>query len=451
MKGTALGVLLACSSAGCVADKDLEDWRRQKLNENLGELYSASGAYRGELTSKLTGEPIGAFEVTLVPQVRVIPGATGERADGQATLAARIIFQDQATRLALTALDSYFDQTTGKLEITLPIQRSNGRVEQVVLSGSVGNNLLGGELQITGASELAGVFKLAKDSAQSISQIAEKIRSSKPGASPGVWLGTSRFGAALEQPVTAVFMESEVSPEEKFLNRFASIQVVQFTLNYGNSFRLVHNDALLDRRTGKLTGKAKITDKDLTSEIVTECESSGGEWNCSHHTDGFGEVAKTRIVLETDPAAIGKLPADNPDSRSFRSTELEGRSSLNSNNLKVWLKATYAARSREQELRELFVPTTEHAVSIALQFELPGHSEQERLVVFFEQASFDERSHVLDGRTQIRQGTAVFDVTLRCNQFRFPGFENAAKDVATATTCQYWSSHRPQPLTITFP
>ncbi|MBU6374835.1 MAG: hypothetical protein KGQ59_02460 [Bdellovibrionales bacterium] len=446
-----IGALILFSSFGCVGDKDLEDWRRQKLNEDLGELYSAAGIYRGDLTSKQTGEAIGAFEITLVPQVKVVAGSSGDRADGQATLAARIIFQDSSNRLALTALDSYFDQSTGKLEVTLPLQRSGGRVEQVILSGSVANNSLGGELQITGAAELAGLFKLTKDSKQSISEIAEKIRSSKPGTSTELWLGSTQFGQSKEQPVSAIFIESEVSPEEKFLNRFASLQVVQFTLNYGNSFRLVHKDALLDRRTGKLTGKALVERNNAISEVITECESTGTEWKCSHSTEGFGRVATTTVSLQTDPSAIDKLPVDNADSRSILFRELDGRTTLNDNSLKVWLKATYAARTREQELRELFVPSTEHEVSLSLQFELPGHSAREKLVISFEQGSFDERSQTLDARTKLQQGSAVFDVRLRCSPFRFPGLERSSADVQSGTTCQYWSSHRAQPLTIEFP
>jgi hypothetical protein len=447
--------LALLSATGCVKDRDYEDFRRDKLAEDLSELAPAAGTYRGSLTSKQSGLALGALEITLTPQVKTIPGMSGDKADGAPVLSVQITFQDAETRFALTALDSYFDRISGRLEVTLPISRANGRSEQLVLSGFVADKGLGGQLQITGASELAASFHLEKNTSESISEIAQKLvgqKSRDPNSISASWKGTTKFHSGVERPVSVVFIEPNTSPEELFLNRFAPIQVVQFTLNYDDSVKLVHEGALWDRRTGKLTGKARIARGTQVSEIVTECESVQETWNCMHQSQGLGSIATTQVMLEHDPGTGDRGGEAPSDLRAVQTVTRTGKTRLDSGEVTAWLKATFAARTREQEFWDLFVPTPERTLTVSLQFGVPGQPEAERLVVLFDQALLDLRSHTLDGRVVLRQGlgSSFIEVTLHCENFRFPGLE-AVDGRPSSISCQYWSSHRPQKLSVTFP
>jgi hypothetical protein len=446
--------LALLASTGCVQDRDFEDWRREKLNEDLAELAPAAGTYRGSLTSKQSGLALGAMEVILTPQVRMTPGMSGDKIDGAPALAVQITFQDADTRFALTALDSYYDRFSGRLEVTLPIARANGRSEQLVLSGSLGELGLGGQLQITGAAELAATFSLQKNSTETISEIAQKLvgqKSRDPNSASASWKGTTKFLPGVERDVSLVFIDPTTTPEEQFLNRFAPTQVVQFTLNYGDSVKLVHEGAIWDRRTGKLTGRARISRGAQISEIVTECQSAQETWSCLHQSQGWGAVATTTAALQQDPGSDNRGGEPPSELRAVQTLLRTGKANLGSGEVTAWLKAVFAARTREQEFWDLFVPTPERTITVSLQFGVPGQPESERLIVLFEQAQLDLRAHTLDGRVVLRQGlgSSFIEVTLRCESFRFPGLETV-EGPTPEISCQYWSSHRPQKLPITF-
>ncbi len=443
--------------SGCAEERDYWDWRRDRLAEDVSELEDISGTYRGTLSSKSTDETLGALEITLTPQIRVIPGVNGERADGQPALATRITFEDSTTRFAVTALDGYYDKPAGRIEVTLTIARSGGRSEQMVLSGSVANGALAGNLEITGASELAGRFQVRKNRLESLTQIVEKLKSegtSQDGPSTRVWRGTTVFGMGEERPVTAVFIDPTVSPEEQFLNRFAPVQVVQFALNYGNSVRLVHDAALWDRRTGKLTGRAQLFRGVSSTEIVTECQASQDSWTCTHQSQGLGTVARTQVlsVIEDPTLPSDQQGEEHPEHRAVLTVERKGSSTVAENETPVLLKATLPARTREQELWELFVPIPERQVTVSLKFGIPGQSDSETVVILFEQALLDLRARTLDGRVVLRQGlgSQFIEVTIRCESFRFPGLDSSEQTLPESR-CRYWSSHRAESLNLIFP
>ncbi|MEN9723271.1 MAG: hypothetical protein RJB38_1257 [Pseudomonadota bacterium] len=460
-----LGSFCLALTAGCAKDRDYWDWRRDRLNEGLTSLQSVAGAYRGTLTSEKTGEALGALEVALSPQIKVVPGLNGERSDGQPVLAARMTFEDAGTRFAVTALDSYFDEKTGKIQVTLMLSRNGGRSEQVVLSGSISSEAMGGHLEITGAPELAAAFTLKKNSKDSLSEIVQKLKSGANLAggsgSLNLWKGKTRFSDDGEERLSSlVFIEPNSSPEELFLNRFAPVREVQFTVNFGNSVKLIHDGALWDQRTGKLTGRARITQGAQSSEILSECQlepletGAHGRWVCSHQAQGLGEVARTEAQWTQD-----SQPADSTDPSSDRRavivTERMGHAELESGKALVWLKASLPARTLEQELWALFMRSPDRTLTLTLAFQVPNQKDQDRVVILFDQALLDLRTRVLDARALIRQLQEPIEVQLRCENFRLPGTSSASSarkmiEADPELSCRYWSSHRQKPLVLHF-
>ena len=150
-----------------------------------------------------------------------------------------------------------------------------------------------------------------------------------------------------------------------------------------------------------------------------------------------------------DAARGGEAPSDM---RDVLTVDRTGRAGIDGGEVTAWLKGTFGARTREQEFWDLFVPSPERTISVSLQFGIPRQPEADRLVVLFDQARLDLRAHTLDARVLLRQvsGPASIEVTLRCENFRFPGLERVDGPPPQAS-CVYRSSHRAQKLLITFP
>lgn len=441
---------LGLGLAGCVTDHSVDDWRREKLNEELGQLQPIAGTYRGILKSR--DEDLGALELAFTPQIRVVPGGPSEKAEGQPMLAARLIFEDQERRVALTTDDSFFEPSSGKFEITLNLTRSNGRTEQITVGGYLWKSSLEGTLEVAGSPENRAQFSLSREESTPLRDIAGKLSTKPWFAVPGNFVeGLTRFSEGGKQrSAKLVILEPETSPEEAFLNRFAPLRVVQFSLNYGDAFRLVHEGALWDERLRKLTGRAQliaVRGAQESIEVSTECLSpSPSEWNCTHDVAGLGRTATSKFPVTGS--------ADPSDSRSGLRYVKQGSTRLSRNELnRVWLQVIRSPKDRSEDIGELFVPSPEKSATISLQFGLPDSIEAERVTVFFEKARIDLNAQTLDAVTLVRAGGAAaggaIEIRLRCTNFVVPGLHPPNTPLLDAT-CRYNSTQLAEPIEIVF-
>ncbi len=452
MRSQLLAVLLAVLPlAGCVADHSLEDWKREKLSEELSKLEPIRGTYRGVLKTSIDGEDLGALELSFSPQIKVVAGGASERADGRPVLNARLQFEDRDTRLAASVMDGYFDSDSGRFQITLQITRSGGRSEELTLGGILNRDQLNGELRIAGSTAAAGSFSLSRaTSSGSLSEIAQKL-TTKPwfSAPSSARDGVTRFSSGQVRNSRIVILEPGTTPEEAFLNRFAPVRVVQFTLNYGDSVKLVNDSAIWDERTRKLTGRAKMG----SFEVLSECSASDGaessqSWSCAHEVAGVGRTATSEFVP-------GQANGDEPgDARASMQWNRSGSMQTSANrSTSVWMQAQRPARTRAEDLAGLFNPSPEKLLTLTLQFGVPESTEDERVTIVFENARYDEIQRTLDARTQLRSmpggAAGLIEVTLRCTQVQLDGLSPPSA-VPLRASCDYWSTQLASPLRITF-
>jgi hypothetical protein len=440
---------LCLGLAGCVTDHSVDDWQREKLKEELEQLQPIAGTYRGVLKSQ--DQELGALELAFTPQIRVIPGGPSEKAEGQPTLAARLIFEDQERRVALTSADSFFEPLSGKFEISLSLTRSSGRTEQITVGGYLWKTSLEGTLEVAGSPENRAQFSLSREESSPLRDIAQKLSTKPWFAVPGNFVeGITRFVEGKQRAAKLVILEPETSPEEAFLNRFAPLRVVQFSMNYGDAFRLVHEGALWDERLRKLTGRSRIIgvrDSQESIEVSTECLSpSPSEWTCTHDVAGLGRTATSifPVVGATDPS----------DSRGGLRYVRQGSTRLSQRELnRVWLQVIRSPKDRSNDIGELFVPSPEKSATISLQFGLPDSSEEERVTVVFEKARIDLDAQTLDAVSIIRTGGsaggAAIEVRLRCTNFVVPGLHPPNTPMLDAT-CRYTSTQLSEPIQILF-
>ena len=437
--------------SGCAAEHTLDEWRREELREKLKQLQPIEGVFRGLLKNGETA--LGGLELSFQPQISVIAGGPGEKAQASTLLPARLVFDEGQRRMALTAPDSFFDPESGEFEVSLTLTRTNGRTERVRIGGTLWKDQLRGVLETSGYPESGTQFLLERNSSASLAELASRASGASipPGFGvpgnfvEGVVEFRSPFAGGQAPALQArraklVIIEPDTSPEETFLNRFAPLRVVQMSLNFGDAFRLVHEGALWDERTRTLRGRAQLGETQIQSECVY---SQTAEWLCTHWAAGFGQTATSRF-----PSSLTSEPSE---SGSEIHLERHGFVTLHAGEKgaqrnQVWLQVNRGARSRSEELTELFIPSPERNATVSLQFGLPDSPQSERVTVVFENARIDLNRHTLDGVAQLRAiGAAsgsIIEVRLQCTHFLLPP-EGEMK-------CQYTSTQLGGALYIEF-
>jgi hypothetical protein len=383
----------------------------------------------------------------------VVPGGPSEKAEGQPVLTARVIFQDLERRIALTSQDSFFEPESGRFEIDLQLSRASGRMERVILGGVLSQGTLSGTLEAAGNFEDRAEFVLKRDEQTPLDELASKVSPKPWSPVPGNLIdGVTEFSDGQSTPARLVVLEPEVGPEEDFLNRFAPIRVVQFSVSYGDAFRLVHENALWDLRTRRLVGRSRLQELEVSSECSSPLlAGSAGEWTCVHEVAGFGKTAVSRFPV-SDAIDDGSRRAGFHYQRQGE-IELPGRVSN-----RVSLQVTRPARTRAEELAELFIPTPERQLTVSLQFGPQGAPPEELVTVVFDGARTDLRARTLDATAQLRAigagSGSIIEVRLQCSDFVLPAFSGPGTPVAppaAVMNCSYTSTQLPGPLRLRFP
>lgn len=437
-------VLLTALATGCAADHTLDDWRRDQLNEELSRLAPIAGTYRGTLTAPDSETPIAAMELRFTPKIRAIPGGPSEKASAQPVLSAKLLFDDRNQRLALASSDGFFDPQTGRFELTLQLRRKSGRMEEIAIGGSLQEDRLDGTLEVTGAGEAAGSFRLTRqaESSGSLAEVARKLQvkpwTSVPALAPGGELnGITRFSSGEERESRLVVLDPETQPEDAFLNRFAPLRVVQMTLNFGNSLKLVHEGAIWDERTRSLSGRS--------GEITSECLlDDAGLWHCRHLVAGLGETALSDFPgTPSSPAAGGPSRNDGTLIHQRRG-EMD---SADRSTTQVWMTLSRPSLRRAEDVTELFNAAPERYVTLALQFARTETAEENRVTILFERARLDLRAHTLDATTRVT-GSGGIELTLHCKDLYAAEFGGPAAPAVGSPTCEYRSTELGRPLQI---
>lgn len=98
--------------AACGNDMNLDDFKRERIQDQAGQLAAAVGNYGGVLTSKVNGSPLGWLQVNLALRNKVTPSTDGSsKADEQPILAGEVTLQGIQSG-AIEINDSYFDPYT---------------------------------------------------------------------------------------------------------------------------------------------------------------------------------------------------------------------------------------------------------------------------------------------------------------------------------------------------
>jgi hypothetical protein len=362
-------------SLGCAKDKSLDDFKREKVEQELAKLQPAAGTYRGVVYSKTDRSVLGTLQMTLTAQTQVSSGMNGSKADEKPVLAGQLEFQGDR-KMATVVKDSYYDPETKRYQANVPIGKGDGAgsAEQLTLAGHIEKGVFEGTIEAFGYADFGGTFTLSKDG-EIPAQVAGLIQQSQEAGSESytlkTFLGNTRFFSGTAKPLKLIVLEPRQSSEEDLLSVFVPVKTVQVTLNYGQSLQVLHSNARWDRRTGVLTGQSSLhrgsssvaLSLDCRQQITTQGEAG---WTCQHFTNALGLVATTEV---TQVRNSSEDPVDSTNQDAMSESYL-GTLTFNGQEQARGAVFTvlYPLKSRALQLAELFSPESSDPVTANLRF-----------------------------------------------------------------------------------
>src|SRR6185312_7065559 len=365
LAGAASGVLMALVVVGCSKDADVNDYKQKTLEKNLGELQGVQGRYSGMLTSKSSNAPLGGLQFTLQASTQVVNSGDENRASATPILIANVQFGGPGSlNLAITAQNSFYDPSSGTFTADIPIQDGSSSTEAITVNGVIHGGVIDGELSALGYSDYGGSFHLILNG-PAVNQLAEQ---GQPNTnlifSQMNYQGTTTFQNGLTKPVHLVLTKPDASSAGDFLTMLSPVKPVYATFNYGNGAFVYYPNASWDQRTGRLSGGvATLANTQISLSLVCDTVGVGG-LNCSQLSAGSSGVTAT---IHVDPAQ-GKLqePPDSSANRDAITHIYNGEMQTGpAETLPVKFTVTYPARTRLQEIEDLYNPNSEKTLQVS--------------------------------------------------------------------------------------
>jgi len=299
--------ILAFYLTACIEDRTIDDWRREKVGEEVARIEAISGTYVGTLKSNQSNRVIGQVELVLEADTRV--SARGDRpgAEKQAVLRGRFTVSSDQFRMIHFEGGSY-DSEDGSFKAEANVTDVVGNLVSISFAGKVDNNVITGRVEALHQSEGAGNFELKltdrENSDRDVNIPPSQLNPDNPQATPDSKVLSYRGSATWKDPnerrtVEVLILKHSLSSDQEFLNLFSPVQWVDVTLNldFGSPQRpkvtsVYFQNAQWDTRLGTLRGS-------LSGGSVGNGDRYKINLNC--------EVTASALVCEYFSAAQGKL------------------------------------------------------------------------------------------------------------------------------------------------
>lgn len=363
-------LVLVSVVTGC-RNETTDDYKSDVLQKNLGQITGVQGRYSGMLTSNQTKLELGGLQITLKATEQSAGSNDENKATATPILVANVEFDGpNSSNLMIAAQDSYYDPNTGiftaDIKIDQPANSSgtttgstnttSNNTETISINAVIHDGNMDGQLSALGYDDYGSTFHLTLNGPD----INELAQEGKPNPnlifSQNNYTGTATFQNGTQKPVNLVLLKPSSTSEEDFLNIFLPVKPVIATFNFGGGAFFNYANASWDQRTGRINGgTAPLANPAVQVSLV--CQQRGQGFDCSQATAG---VIGTIANIHVDPVQ-GTLqdPPDSSEGRDAITRVYDGDFFSSSGNLKTKVTITYPARTRAQEIADLYDPTSE--------------------------------------------------------------------------------------------
>lgn len=288
-----LSLIAALLTTGCAPDRTEEDFRRERLQEEISKLNQFSGVYQGPLNQG--SESIGTLVFEVTPTTRIQPGGGSPVAEEQAVIRGMIyLSQDHRSpngrnELAMMAYrEGYLDSSTGLFSIEF-LARSEATSPEASsrlrMTGKISNGIATGILIATEDGNRYS-FELSQEGA---AQLRDQLIS--PPAASDDRFRTPLIDTYTDGKITMTIQQDDLNPESRLLSRLLSVNLVDVTFGMHDDAMAVFSRATIDTRTGLLKGRLEINNASVRNLINLHCNRTQLGYDCKYlinHTNNQG-------------------------------------------------------------------------------------------------------------------------------------------------------------------
>jgi hypothetical protein len=279
---------------GCSKDKNMEDYRRDQLQQSLARISSISGSYSGPVISKIEGSNLGNITLKFKASTD-IQSNSGSVTNNQNAIVSGSINLKSLSTTEVTFDNGYYDDVTGDFQVSIPIAQESGVIAKLSLVGQISGDRWVGSIEVKGQPQNGGDLNL--------------IRNAPPSNTSAIEVGGTRLeqirrlnydfvGFYKVDNTTSAFKLSftnrDVLPEQSLFKLFSPIRQVSVNCDF-TGFELDFTNAVLDDNSGLLVGHDPIdrlghpARANLTCKKFEEGVDFG--WDC--------EIQTVKVLLRT--------------------------------------------------------------------------------------------------------------------------------------------------------
>ncbi len=470
----AAAIVAATTITACGSDYNLNDYRREQLNNSMGELQRAAGNYSGLAISKLDGSTLGAFEVNVQPKMTPTPASGQTTASATPNLVVTVSFTGPGFSGATIVFQDgrYAGNSGGQFEAQCPApgttgpcvqmnsQQSSGQstvtgpstANPLVIDGTISSGRFVGHLYSQTAPQYGITFNLARNGLSARELLKNQRLQASKFATQHYYEGETYFSYSSRQtirkPVVLTLTEPPLTPSlDQFYYLLVPDVPLVATLNYGNGAILAF-DANFDKRLGELSGSTPwnkiFPSSSITSLVTLNCTELDSQkaFDCQLATGNNGVMASAVVTSEHTVSE----PPDNPDTRANQTRTYYGSIQLSragfsfNDKTPVTLTVIYEARDRVDEISNLLFPDSEKQVQVSWQ-----EVADPDINFSFSNAIWDGLDGTLNKTQslQIPNSTATGLTSISCSNFFF-------YEKTTPFTCQFFNTFGNVSGTMTF-
>jgi hypothetical protein len=269
---------------GCAKDKNMDDLRREQLQESLSRIDSISGTYSGTAVSNLDSTTLGGIDLKF--QASTYVQSTGSVSNQQSVTISGTIGFKSISNAEIPFTSGTYDDETGRFQVTL--FNIDGTTKSLSLIGQISGDTWDGKIEVSGETAFGAQLHLTKNAPLSTSSSMESggIRLKQLNRTRYVFEG--EFNNDGKNSVVQMSFSNHSTPSQNFANIFSSTHDETVTINffkYEASFDATINDKLgsFEGRNGIDHTGVSIRNSSLNCSKFDNGNSDFG-WDCEMKT-----------------------------------------------------------------------------------------------------------------------------------------------------------------------
>lgn len=282
-------VVISCLYLGCSKDKNMDDYRREELQEKISRINSVSGNYLGTMVSKLDGSYIGSVSLTFQARTDIQSSNNSVTSEQNVLVSGALSFKS-LTSMEVVFNNGFYDEMTGSFQVTIPIQQNGTSDSKLYLTGNVSGNKWIGTIEAAGHPDFGGALNLTKNAKPSntTNVQAQALRLQQLDKEKYSYVGNYVVNGE-NKPIKLSFINRDIMPELYFFKLFSPVRQVSINCDF-TDFELNFSNAVLDDKAGTILAHDPIDQRGVAARANLSCqdfhdnESGQFGWDCQIQT-----------------------------------------------------------------------------------------------------------------------------------------------------------------------